>query len=401
MQRLIHRAISDELSRLVSQYKVVTILGPRQAGKSTLAKSLFPDYGYVNLEDSALRREAEADPKGFLINHAAPLIIDEIQRCPALVSQVQANVDETDACGRYIITGSYQPEVRMTIAQSLATRTAVLHLLPLSFSELKAAGISLPRNEQIVTGFMPGIYSTPGIAPSEYYQNYRSVHLDKDIRSVHSFSDIRLFDVFLDVLAGRAGQLMNCSSISNDVGVSSVTISSWISLLENAYIVRLLPSWSKNPTSRAVKSPKLYFSETGLLVSLARISSPKEIGISSMTGAFFENMVVMEAFKARFNSAAEPRLYFYRDNNGVEVDLILERSRNVLDLFEVKSAYSISKDFARNMDRFEKLHPNCAIRKHIIYSGETLSEPVDGVRYINYSEIGPYFTEPEKYVPSF
>lgn len=401
MQRLIHRAISDELSRLVSQYKVVTILGPRQAGKSTLAKSLFPDYGYVNLEDSALRREAEADPKGFLINHAAPLIIDEIQRCPALVSQVQANVDETDACGRYIITGSYQPEVRMTIAQSLATRTAVLHLLPLSFSELKAAGISLPRNEQIVTGFMPGIYSTPGIAPSEYYQNYRSVHLDKDIRSVHSFSDIRLFDVFLDVLAGRAGQLMNCSSISNDVGVSSVTISSWISLLENAYIVRLLPSWSKNPTSRAVKSPKLYFSETGLLVSLARISSPKEIGISSMTGAFFENIVVMEAFKARFNSAAEPRLYFFRDNNEVEVDLIFERSRNVLDLFEVKPAYSISKDFTRNMDRFENLHPNCAIRKHIIYSGETLSEPIDGVRYINYSDIESYFTEPEKYVPSF
>ena len=401
MKRILERKITGELTRLASTYKVLTVLGPRQAGKSTLAKKIFQGYDYVNLEDSALRREAEEDPKGFLINHPAPLIIDEIQRCPSLVSQIQANVDEMEGYGRYVITGSYQKEVQKAIAQSLATRTAVAHLLPLSFEELRGAGISLPRNEQIFTGFMPGIYSTPGIAPSEYYQNYRAVHLDKDIREEKSFNDLRKFHSFLDIMAGRAGQLINHNAVSNDVGVSSVTVKEWSSLLENAYIIRLLPPWSRNPTSRTVKSPKLYFIETGLLVSLARISSPKEIGVSSMTGAIFENMVIMEALKARYNSAAEPGLYFYRDNNGVEVDLILERGQKELDLFEIKSAYTISKDFIRNMDRFEHLHPGYAVSKNVIYSGETLPEPVNGVRYINYSDIAPYFSEKEKYIPVF
>ena len=306
-----------------------------------------------------------------------------------------------DGYGRYIITGSYQKKVRKEISESLATRTAVVHLLPLSFAELKGAGIKLNRNEQIFTGFMPGIYSTPGIVPAEYYMNYISVHLDKDIREENNFSNLRQFNIFLDVLAGRAGQIVNYSAVSNDVGVSSVTIKEWTALLENAYIIRFLPPWNKNSTSRAIKSPKLYFIETGLLVSLARISSPKEIGVSSMTGAFFENMVVIEALKARYNKSLEPKLYFYCDNNGVEVDLILERGQKELDLFEIKSAYTISKEFVRNMDRFENLHPGFAVRKNIIYSGETLPEPVNGVRYINYSDISRYFTEDERYIPDF
>ncbi len=301
-----------------------------------MAKALFKDYGFVNLEDSAIRREAEADPRGFLINHPSPLIIDEIQRCPSLVSQIQANVDEMDGYGRYIITGSFQKEVRKAIAESLATRTAVAHLLPLSFDELEKEGITLPRNDQIFTGFMPGIYSTKGIAPSEYYMYYRAVHLDKDIREEKNFADPNLFHTLLDILAGRAGQIINYTSISNDVGASSAIIKEWMALLENAYIIYILHPWSRNATSRAVKSPKMYFIETGLLTSLARISSPKEIGISSMTGALFENMVVMDALKARCNSAAEPKLYFYRDNNGVEVDLILEKGQKEdLELFEV------------------------------------------------------------------
>lgn len=401
MERLINRKVSCELSRLASTYKVITILGPRQAGKSTLAKFFFNEYDYVNLEDSALRREAEEDPKGFLINHPAPLIVDEIQRCPSLVSQIQANVDEMDGYGKYIITGSYQKDVHKTIAQSLATRTAIVELLPLSFEELCTAGISLPRNEQIFTGFMPGIYSTAGIAPSEFYLNYRTVHLDKDIREEKSFNDLRKFHSFLDIMAGRAGQLINNTAVSNDVGVSSVTVRDWTALLENAYVIKLLPPWSRNCTSRAVKSPKLYFIETGLLVSLARISSPKEIGISSMTGAFFENMVVMEAFKARYNSISEPKLYFYRDNNGLEVDLIFEKGQKELELFEIKSAYSVSKDFSRNMDRFENLHPGYVIHKNVIYSGETLHEPVNGVKYMNYLDIASYLSEKEKFVPDF
>lgn len=400
-EKIIERLLAPEVKRLSATYKVLTVFGPRQTGKSTLVKNVFPDYDFVNLEDSSLQREAEEDPKGFLINHASPLIIDEIQRVPALVSQIQANVDEKDSKGQYIITGSYQKKVKKTVAQSLATRTATVHLLPFSFVELENAGLSLPRNEQMFTGFMPNIYSTQGIVPSEYYSYYRSVHLDKDIREERSFADVRLFHTFLEVLAGRAAQTLVNTAIAGEVGVSSMTIKEWLSLLENAYIIYFLPPWSKNLTSRAVKSPKMYFTETGLLVSMARISSPKEIGITSLTGAIFENMVVMEALKARYNSCSEPNLYFYRDNNGVEVDLILEKGIREVELFEIKAAYSISKDFARNLNRFENLHPGYKVGKNIIYSGETLLEPVHGVRYINYKDIAPFFAEKEKYVPVF
>ena len=399
--KMIDRILASDLKRLSQTYKVLTILGPRQAGKSTLAKLVFPEYEFINLEDSALSSEAKEDPKGFLINHPSPVIIDEIQRVPTLISQIQANVDESDKAGQYILTGSYQKEVRKAVAQSLATRTATAHLLPLSFIELANAGIKLPRNEQMFTGFMPSIYSSPGIVPSEYYSYYRSVHLDKDIREEKNFSDIHQFHIFLEVMAGRAAQLVNHTAISGEVGVSSTTVKEWTGLLENAYIIYFLPPWSRNATSRAVKSPKMYFIETGLLVSLARISSPKEIGITSLTGAIFENMVIMEALKARLNCSAEPKLYFFRDNNGLEIDLIFEKGIREIELFEIKSAYTISKDFVKNMNRFEKLHPGYKIGKNIIYSGETLPEPVNGVRYVNYMDIAPYFTEEEKYIPVF
>lgn len=401
MERIIERTIGKELSRLASSYKVLTIFGPRQAGKSTLAKHIFNNYGYVNLEDSAFSREAEADPRGFLINHPSPLIIDEIQRVPTLVSQIQANVDESNINGQYILTGSYQRNVRSAVAQSLATRTASLQLLPLSIEELSNSGIVLSRNEQMFTGFMPNIYNGSRIVPAEYYSYYKSIHLDRDIRDEKSFSNIRLFHIFLEVLAGRAAQLINASAISGEVGVSSTTIKEWASLLENAYIIHFLQPWSKNLTSRAIKSPKLYFIETGLLVSLARITSPNEIGINSLTGAIFENMVVMEALKARYNTSSESNLYFYRDSNGIEVDLILQRGLRKLDLFEIKSAYSISSEFAKNLHRFENLHKNYEVTKNIIYSGETLEEPIEGIRYINYKDIYRFFSTEEKFMPSF
>ncbi len=399
--KIIERILAPDLKRLASTYKVLTIFGPRQAGKSTLAKKVFQEYEFINLEDSALSMEAIEDPKGFLINHPSPLIIDEIQRVPSLISQIQANVDKSDKNGQYILTGSYQKEVRKAVEQSLATRTSTAYLLPLSLMELTNAGITLPRNEQMFTGFMPNIYSSPGIVPSEYYSYYRSIHLDKDIREEKNFSDLHQFHVFLEIMAGRAAQLVNHTAISGEVGVSSTTIKEWTGLLENAYIIYFLPPWSRNLRSRAVKTPKIYFIETGLLVSLARISSPKEIGITSLTGAIFENMVVMEALKARLNCSAEPKLYFFRDNNGLEVDLILEKGIREIELFEIKSAYTISNDFTRNMNRFEKLHPGYKIGKNIIYSGETLPEPINGVRYINYKDIAPYFTEEEKYIPRF
>lgn len=401
VERFIERELENELKRLVSLYKVLTVLGPRQAGKSTITKSIFMvlGYEYLNLEDSSVLNQAVEDPKGFLINHPSPLIIDEIQVFPELVSQIQANVDENPEKGQYILTGSYQVKLRDTIAQSLAGRTAIVHMLPLSFSELETSGVSMDRNSQMITGFMPYIYSVKNIPPGEYYSYYKINYLEKDIRKNAYFKDIREFHIFMDVLAGRAGQLLNYSAISNDVGVSSTTVKSWISLLESTYIVYILPPWSKNLTSRAVKAPKLYFTETGLLASYMRISTPKELGVNPLTGALFENMVVIEALKARYNSCEDPDLYFYRDSNGVEVDIVFERTSQEVDLFEIKASYSVSRDFSKGMDRFASLHPELKVTKHVIYSGNTLQEPVNEVFYINYKDTGKYLRKESKFIP--
>ena len=398
---ILQRTLESQLARQAGTYKVVTILGPRQAGKSTTAAKVFKEYNYVNLEDFSIYQEATEDPKGFLINHPSPLIIDEIQKCPELLGQVQVNADKNDESGQFILTGSAQINLRDSISQSLAGRTAVSVLLPLSLAELGEAGIKLERNEQLLTGFMPEIYRKGNIPPAEYYQNYKLNYLEKDIRDMRSFRNLRGFHIFLDALSGRAGQVLNNTAVSKLVGVSSTTIADWISLLETTYIIYLLPAWGPDSGRQAVKSPKLYFIEPGLLSSFARATTPSDFAIHYLTGAIFENMVVIEALKSRYNSASPPNLYFYRDSKGVEIDLMLARANNRFDLFEIKAAYSVASDQTCNMRRFASLYPKLDITMNVIYSGETLPEPVNGVRYHNYRDIAPIFKGEELYIPSF
>lgn len=397
---ILERTLEKQLIRQSRIYKVLTLMGPRQAGKSTTVLRLFKDYNYVNLEDYSIAREALSDPKGFLVNHPSPLIIDEIQKCPQILGQIQANVDRDNQPGQYILTGSAQLDSRHAVSQSLAGRTAVSTLLPLSLEELSGAGITLERNEQLFTGFMPELYRKGDIPPSEYYQNYKLNYLEKDIRDLRTFRNLREFHMFLDALAGRAGQVLNSSSISKLVGVSSTTISDWISLLETAYVVYLLPAWTPNDNRQNVKSPKLYFIETGLLTSFTRVQRPSDLDIHYLTGAIFENMVVIEALKSRCNSAATPDLYFYRNSKGVEIDLMLCKADNEYDLFEIKAAYSIASDQAANMRRFSALYPRLKVSMNVIYAGETLKESVNGVRYINFRDIAPLFKAPAAFVPS-
>ena len=289
--------------------------------------------------------------------------------------------------------------LRNTISQSLAGRTAISTLLPLSFEELANAGIKLERNEQLFTGFMPELYRKGNIPPSEYYQNYKMNYLEKDIREMRSFRNLREFHMFLEAMAGRAGQLLNNSSVSKLVGVSSTTIADWVSLLEAAFIIYLLPAWSPNNFRQSVKSPKLYFIEPGLLTSFARIQNPSDFGIHYLAGTIFENMVVIDALKCRYNTSASPDLYFYRDSKGVEIDLMLAKANNRFDLFEIKAAYSVSSDQASDMRRFSDIYPGLEVSMNVIYSGETLPEPVNGVRYYNYRDTAALFNGGELYIP--
>ena len=272
---MIKRKIQQELAALAQEYKVVTITGPRQSGKTTLARMQFPDYSYVNLEEPETRLLAERDAKEFLKRYSTPIIIDEIQRLPMLLSYIQVECDKSNAKGQYILTGSHQPALKAEIAQSLAGRTAILQLLPLSIAELKEAGIRLDRDEYLFKGFMPQLYEE-NIDITRFYRNYYMTYVERDARQLVNIRNFSSFEIFIKLLAGRVGQLVNLNSLSGDVGVSSTTLGEWLSILEASYIVFRLPPYFENFGKRLIKTPKLYFTEVGLAAYLLDLENHKQ-----------------------------------------------------------------------------------------------------------------------------
>ncbi len=379
---MITRKIQTELAQLAKEYKVVTITGPRQSGKTTLARMQFPDYDYVNLEEPETRQLAERDAKEFLKQHSAPLIIDEIQRLPALLSYIQVECDKSSQKGRYILTGSHQPALKAEISQSLAGRTAVLQLLPLSIAELNEAGIALDRNEYLFKGFMPQLYEE-NIDVNRFYRNYYMTYVERDARQLINLKNFNAFELFIKLLAGRIGQLVNLNSLANDIGVSSHTLSEWLSILEASYIVFRLPPYFENFGKRLVKTPKLYFTEVGLAAYLLDLETPEQLARDPLMGNLFENMVVVEALKARYNRGKDAKLYFFRDSNGMEIDLLQEAGRRLYPL-EIKAARTYSADFAKNIRRFSALNDKTEAGT-VIYSG-TNTQVVDGIRLTHFTE---------------
>ena len=377
---MIKRKIQIELELLAREYKVVTITGPRQSGKTTLAKMQFPDYDYVNLEDPETRTLAEQDAREFLHRHPAPLIIDEIQRLPLLLSYIQVECDRSDKKGQYILTGSHQPALKAGISQSLAGRTAILQLLPLSIAELREAGIVLDRDEYLFKGFMPQLYEEK-IDVTRFYRNYYMTYVERDARQLINLQKFAAFETFLKLLAGRVGQLVNLQSLSNDVGVSTTTISEWLSVLEASYIIFRLPPYYENFGKRLTKSAKLYFTEVGLAAYLLSLESPEMTARDPLMGNLFENMVVMEALKARWNAGKDASLYFFRDSNGLEIDLLQAAGRKLYP-FEIKAARTYNKDFARGIGKFRVLNDKTA-DGCIIYAGKT-EQTVDHVALANF-----------------
>mgnify|MGYP003445044412 FL=1 len=390
---MIQRTIEKHISSLMNEYFSVSIFGPRQCGKTTLAKTLFPSFSYANLEDMNVRSLAKNDPEEFFTRFPEPVIIDEIQRVPELLSTVQVRIDKNQKKGQYLITGSQQISLKSSISQSLAGRTAIVQMLPLSISELYSANIKLDRDSQLVSGFMPFLYAESGHSPFEYYKNYVNTYLERDIVQIVAVHDVIRFEKFMRLLAGRVGQLVNNSALATEVGVSSTTIGSWLSILEASHVIYTLKPWFKNRNSQVVKTPKIYFCDTGLVSYLLGIETPEQMIRDPLLGNIFENFVVIEALKTRLNLGLEPNLYFFRNSNGLEIDLILQE-QNKLKLFEIKSGKSLNDEFCRNMKNFSAKYNEDIVsdstKGTVIYSGETYESYKD-FGFYNFSNIPQLF----------
>lgn len=374
------REATSHLRELARQFPSVTIVGPRQSGKTTLAQMTFPHYSYASLEDPDIRRHAIEDPRGFFESFPAPLIIDEVQRVPDLLSYLQGVIDRTRKNGLYILTGSHQPRLKAEISQSLAGRTALLKLLSPSFSELKKVGVRQSREEWVWRGFMPRIYDQQ-VDARLLYKNYFETYVQRDVQQLAAIKDQSKFELFVRLLAGRVGQVANLQAMSGEVGVSAVTLNSWLSILEASYIVFRLPPYYRNLGKRLVKSPKIYFSEVGLAAYLLGIQNAGQVALHPLLGNLFENMVVGDFLKRKLNAGKEPNLYYYRDARQLEVDLVEENGRD-LAAFEIKSSSTANECFTDNLNSFRKMSDDvksCTV----IYSGRSVRQ-MYGCSFANY-----------------
>ena len=373
---MIKRLLEHKIRQLAKKFPVVSVTGPRQSGKTTLIKSMFPDLRYESLEDPDTRLFASNDPRKFL-GSEKKMIIDEIQRVPELFSYIQTITDNTNIPGQYIISGSQSFLLNQHISQSLAGRVAILNLMPLSISELKDYGTPVKDYEKLIyNGFYPRLYDRV-IDPGDFYPNYIQTYIERDVRLLQNIHDLTLFVRFLKLCAGRTGQLLNMNSLANDCGISPNTAKSWISVLEASYIIFLLQPHYKNYNKRLVKMPKLYFTDTGLASSLLEIHSEKQLSTHFLRGALFENLILSEFIKRRYNDGLKNNCYFWRDNKGVEIDCIIEKS-NILTPVEIKSGDTFNMDFFKQLNYWNKLADNNIENSYVIYGGDSTRHTKDG-----------------------
>ncbi len=370
------RELSNKLLGASKKYPVVTLIGPRQSGKTTLVKSIFKKYRYVSLEDMDVRLTAREDPRGFLKRFSGSLIIDEIQRAPELTSYIQTIVDETNNKRIFILTGSSQLLLMHAVKQSLAGRTKVFELLPFSIKEITQKR-KMTINEHLWTGGYPRIFDKR-LNPTEWYKDYFRLYVERDINEVLKIKNIESFERFIGLTAGRVGQLLNYNSLSTEAGVGQPTIQSWVSVLKTTYICFTLQPHFRNFNKRIVKTPKLYFYDTGLLCYLLKIHSPEFLDTHPLRGSIFENFVISEFMKKKMNAGQEPNYYFWRDQKGHEVDLVEEKGM-ILFPIEIKFTETFQKSFLKNSEYLNNLQ-----RLTKEPSGEIVYDSQESFEFQNY-----------------
>lgn len=366
---MIDRSLASKIQQLATQFPIVTLTGPRQSGKSTLLRSMFPDYKYVSLENLDIRDFATNDPRGFLNTYADHTVFDEVQNVPGLFSYIQTHVDTTGKEGMYMLAGSQNFQLLKNVNQSLAGRTALLKLLPFSRKELHNAS-ALPENidTQIFTGFYPRIYDKH-IDPVDYYPSYIQTYVERDVRDILNVTDLSKFIKFIRLCAGRIGQILNMTSLANETGIAASTAEGWLSVLEASYICyRLQPNFN-NFNKRLIKSPKLYFYDTGLACSLLGLTAASQLETFYMRGALFENLVINQHVKDALNMGRTPDLTFWRDSQGNEIDLI-STINGQMTAYEIKSSATFKPDFFKTLEHWGKLSDTPADRLNVVYAGE-------------------------------
>lgn len=398
---MIERALEVTLTKAARSYPVVTLTGPRQSGKTTLVRAAFPDHDYASLEDPDVRSFAIEDPRGFLSQFRGPVVLDEVQRTPDLFSYIQTIVDQRDRPGQFILSGSQNFLLLRSISQSLAGRSAVLHLMPFSLAELlgrrplqiSSIGRTLPRRDRskqddlmktLHRGFYPRIHDKDLDAP-KWFGNYYRTYVERDVREIVNVGDIESFSRFVRLCAGRNGQLLNLSSLANDGGITHTTARRWLSILEASFLVTLLRPHHRNFNKRLIKSPKLYFLDTGLLCYLLRIRAPEDLHTHASRGAVFESFVLSELMKNLLNRGDEPGLHFWRDSTGHEIDILIEQGEELTAL-EVKSGQTVASDFFSGLRYWRGLVGDPSAPAALVYGGDR-SFTREGITVYRWSEL--------------
>ena len=367
---MIPRQLASKAQALAQKFPIVTITGPRQSGKSTLVKTIFRDKPYVSLEEPDIQLLAQTDPRSFLSNYPNGAVFDEVQRVPILFSYIQSIVDQANQSGMFIFSGSQNFLLMESITQSLAGRVAILKLLPFSLAEIGLIHQNIPSTDELLwKGGYPRLYDKI-IAPADFYPNYVQTYLERDVKTLRDIGELTTFTRFLKLCAGRIGTVLNYSSLASDCAVSVNTIKAWISVLEASYVLYLLPPYYRNFNKRLVKSPKMYFYDTGLVCSLLNIQSPQQLNTHYLRGNLFENWAVTEVLKHYYNQGLTPPCYYWQDQSGKEVDLLIETPTH-LKAIEVKAGMSFSSEYFKNLSYLEKtMAEGEALQKYVLYTGK-------------------------------
>ncbi len=371
---MIERALSEKLLAMAGSFPVVSLTGPRQSGKSTLVKAAFPEYRYASLEDPDTRAFAQEDPRSFLGHYDDRVIIDEAQRAPELFSYIQGIVDAQDMPGRYILSGSQNFLLMNSISQSLAGRTAVLHLLPLSYSELRAAGLAPASvDDCLFSGGYPRIYAH-ALSPADFFPSYIATYLERDVRGELGVRKIAEFSTFVTLCATRVGALLSLDGLARDCGISTDTARGWLSLLQESFVVFLLQPYYRNYGKRLVKSPKLYFYDTGLAANLLGIESSEELFANPVRGALYENCVVSELVKGYCAQGRAPRVFYWRDSAGNEADIVVEKGGRPVRIVEVKASATYKPAALSAIDKIGERMQVAAGGRFVVYGGDEAIE---------------------------